>query len=193
MLSFTMYMQTQFTYITKLIPTQIDNIQEHVYINVSDAAVNCNKTGGFFTLNTHQYTSQYKNNRTLSILPVQAHFNSNKYKTKKPIPSNNTVSFKGFLESIETDSTGNAASFHISVDNINFLGCTTVSPSGTGNTGIYIFLHFSTICIISSFSKAQPPLHVCLTSNSTLIRPCLALHQKLPYRTHPVPPGLTQN
>ena len=129
-------MDTKLTYLLKLIPTKIDDIREHTYINVSGAAINSNKTGGFFKLNAPQYTSHYKNNHVLSVLPVHAHFNLNKYKTKKLIPANNTyVSFEGFLEAVETDSSGKATSFHISVDNINFLGRAMVSPSGTGNSG----------------------------------------------------------
>jgi hypothetical protein len=73
---------------------------------MSGAAVNSNNTGGFFEINTPQYTSYYKNDCMLSILPVQAHFNLNKYQTKKPIPSNNTyVSIEGFLEDFETNTT----------------------------------------------------------------------------------------
>ena len=121
----------------QLIPTKNDDIREHAYINVSGAAINSNKTAGVFDINAPQYTSHYKTNRTLSFLPVHAHFNSNKYKSKKPVPSNNTyVSFEGFLETIETDSTGHPTSFHVSVDNINFLGRQTLTPSSTGNTGM---------------------------------------------------------
>ena len=74
--------------IAKLIPTKIDNIQEQVYINISGSAINLNKMCGFFEINASQYTSHYKNNHALSNLPMQAHFNSNKYRTKKPILSN---------------------------------------------------------------------------------------------------------
>ena len=93
------------------------------YINTSSTAINSNKTDGFFDINTPQYTSHFKTNRVLSVLPVQAHFNSNKYRSKKLIPSNNTyVSIEGFLEDIDTNSNGHATWFHISVNNINFLG-----------------------------------------------------------------------
>jgi hypothetical protein len=84
-------------------------MRQQSYINFSGATLNSNKTDGFFQVNAAQYTSHYKNNRALSTLPVQANFNSNKYKTKKPIPSNNTyVAVKGFLEDIKTDSAGQA-------------------------------------------------------------------------------------
>lgn len=103
------------------------------YIYISGAAINSNKTAGFFEVNAAQYTSHYKTNRALSILPIQAHFNSNKYRSKKSIPSNNTyVSLEGFLEDVETDATGQATLFRVSVDNINFLGKATLMPSATG-------------------------------------------------------------
>ena len=110
-------------------------MRERPYVNVSGAAVNSNKTNAVFEVNAPQYTSHYKGNRAQSILPVQAHFNSNKYKSKKPIPSNNTyVSIEGFLDNVDTDCNGRASKFHVSVDNINFLGRATISPSRTGNT-----------------------------------------------------------
>ncbi|HYT42465.1 MAG TPA: hypothetical protein VEP90_08970, partial [Methylomirabilota bacterium] len=105
-------------------------MRQCAYINISSATVNSNKTDGFFEVNATQYTSHYKNNHTLSILPAQANFNSSKYRTKKPILSNNTyVSFEGFLEDIETDSAGHMTVFHISVDNISFLGRAALLPS----------------------------------------------------------------
>jgi hypothetical protein len=111
-------------------------MRHQTYINVSGAAMNSNKTDGFFEVNTAQYTSHYKNDRALSILPIRAHFNSNKYKVKKPIPSNNTyVSMEGFLEDIEIDTTGRVSLFHVSVDNINFLGKATLSPSTSSGIG----------------------------------------------------------
>jgi len=87
---FFVYASTQFVH--QLIPAKTDDLQQQAYINVSGAAVNTNKTDGFFNVNATQYMSYYKNKRTLSTLPVQAHFNSNKYRTKKPIPSNNIYS-----------------------------------------------------------------------------------------------------
>lgn len=100
------------------------------YLNISGAALNSNKSDGTFQVNAAQYTSHYKNNRALSILPVQADLNSNKYRNKKPIPSNNTyVSVEGFLDDIETDTEGHATRFHVSVDNIGFLGRATFPPS----------------------------------------------------------------
>ena len=112
----------------------MDDMREHPYINVSGAALNSNKTDSFFKLNTPQYTSHYKANWNLSILPIQANFNSSKYKTKKPIPSNNTyISIEGFLENVETDSVGLATCFNVSMDNINFLG--RANLSSTTNPG----------------------------------------------------------
>jgi hypothetical protein len=93
------------------------------YIHVSGAAVNSNKTDGFFDLNATQYTSYYKSNRTLSNLPIRAHFDQSKFKAKRPIPSNNTyVSIEGFLRDVDTDASGQATLFNVSIDNISFLG-----------------------------------------------------------------------
>ena len=138
------------TYLKKLIPTNIEDMRERAYINLSGAAINSNKTAGFFKLNAPQYTSHFKHNRALSILPIHANFNSAKYKTKKPVPANNTyVSIEGFLESVETDSAGHACSFHVSVDNINFLGRATISPSAPPITGITF--HALSITVLISF------------------------------------------
>ena len=137
------------------------------YINVSGDALNTNKTARFFSINAAQYTSHYKNNRSQSILPVQAHFNLTKYRTKKPIPSNNTyVSIEGFLEDVNTDSSGQATSFHISVNNINFLGRASLSPSTTGNTG-NSFLSQSQ-SQLKPFLQLPPPLPALPVSSSTL-------------------------
>ena len=170
----------------KLIPTKIDNIRERAYINISGAAINLNKTAGFFKINAPQYTSHYKNNRGLSILPMRAHFNSNKYRIKKPIPSNNTyISFEGFLEAIETDSTGHTMSFHVSVDNINFLGRATVMPSGPGNTGItFISVYVS---ILNTFFQLPQPHPTFRVSNLTSTRPLLAHPLKPPYLNRLLP------
>jgi hypothetical protein len=120
----------------QLIPTKTEELRQQPYIYISGAAINSNKTAGFFEVNAAQYTSHYKTNRALSILPIQAHFNSNKYRSKKSIPSNNTyVSLEGFLEDVETDATGQATLFRVSVDNINFLGKATLMPSATGTVG----------------------------------------------------------
>ncbi|KAN0107268.1 hypothetical protein V8E52_010320 [Russula decolorans] len=124
--------------IIQLIPTKTDDLRQKPYINVSGAALNSNKADGYFEINAPQYTSHYKTNRAQSILPVQAHFNSNKYRTRKPIPSNNTyVSIEGFLEDVETDTSGCAMLFRVSVDNINFLGKAVLSTStvSAGNPG----------------------------------------------------------
>lgn len=165
-------------YIPKLILAKIDDMQERAYINVSGTAINCNKTGGFFEVNVPQYTSQYKANCTLSILPVDVHFNSNKYKTKKPILSNNTyVSIKGFLDNIKTDISGRATAFHISIDNINFLSKAMLSPSSSGNTGH--FFKSSFVFIFNTFTQPPPHLHAHPALSSTLM-PLLQAHQLTP-------------
>jgi hypothetical protein len=89
-----------------------------------------------FEINASQYTSHYKSNKTLSIFPIRAVFNTTKYKFKKPVPSNNSyVSVKGFLAEIETDSNRCALCFLVLVDNINFLGKAPASSSLTGTVG----------------------------------------------------------
>jgi hypothetical protein len=122
-------------------------MQQQAYINVSGAVVNSNKSDdGFFEINAAQYTSHYKDNRPLSVFPVRAHFNLKTYKAKKPIPSDNTyVSVEGFLRDIETDTAGRATRFHMSVDNINFLGraTTTLYPSMAGGLGKAFRFRFS--------------------------------------------------
>ena len=113
------------------------------YVSVSGVAINSNKLDGFFDINASQYTAHYKNDHALSVFPVCTHFNSNKYKTKKPLPSNNSfVYIEGFLENIDYDSTGHATTFHVSVDNISFLGKATVSHSQTDNSGNCLFFLF---------------------------------------------------
>ena len=155
-------------------------MRELPYINVSGMVLNSNKTSGFFDLNAPQYTSHYKYNRSLSILPVQAHFNSNKYKTKKPIPSNNIyVSVEGFLEDVETDSDSHTTTFHVSVDNINFLDCSTLTLSMSGNIGEPY--HSISVSVLITFSKPLQPLGIHRVSNSTSTFPTQCPPPNPPY------------
>jgi len=109
--------------IVQLIPTKTDEVRQPTYINICGAAMNINKPEDSFEVNAGQYTSHYKNNRPLSTLPVRAHFNLNKYRTRTPMPSDNSyVSVEGYLEDVETDSAGHATLFHVLIDNISFLG-----------------------------------------------------------------------
>jgi uncharacterized Fe-S radical SAM superfamily protein PflX len=92
--------------------------------------VNSNKAAGFFNINTAQYTTYYKVDCALSILPIHALFNSNKYKTKKPIPlANMYISVERFLDDVEIDNNRLATRFLITVDNISFLRRAPTSPS----------------------------------------------------------------
>ena len=121
----------------QLIPTKNDDMRHQPFLNVSGAATNSDKSEGVFNINASQYTTHYKTNRALSVLPVRAQFNLNKYKTKKPIPSDNTyVAVEGFLADIDTDSTGHTLLFHIEVDNINFLGKAPISATSTSGQGL---------------------------------------------------------
>lgn len=114
-------------------------------------------------------------NHMLSILPVHAHFNSNKYKTKKPIPSNNIyVPIKGFLDAINTDSSGRATTFHVSVDNINFLGKLTLFLSAMGNTGNFFYSLF--VFMLNTITQLHLHLRIHSILNSILM-PLLWAHQ----------------
>ena len=109
-------------HISQLVQVIIENLQQQVYLNISDTVMNSNKTRHFFQVYTTQYATYYKHNRLLLILPVHASFNSNKYKSKKPIPSNNTyITFDSKLVDVQVNSAGKICFLHVSVDNINFL------------------------------------------------------------------------
>ena len=134
----------------QLIPTFAPETRQISFLNISGVAVRSNKTDGFFNIDAAQYTTNYKTNRNLSVLPVRMTFNSNKYKNKKPIPSNNTyVSVEGVLYDFETDTNGQATRFWLSVDNISFLGrastlpSTSASPSSRGLPFFILFFFFT--------------------------------------------------
>jgi hypothetical protein len=128
------------------------------YLNVFGAVTHSDKTDGVFDINVTQYESHYKTNRTLSVLPVRAEFNLNKYKTKKPIPSDNTyVAFEGFLADIDTDTTGHAFLFHIEVDNVNFLGKAPISATCTSGHGRSCACFTPSSLLNNSFPKGSKP------------------------------------
>ena len=153
-------------------------MQHHAYVNVSSAIVNSNKTEESFEINAPRYTSYYKNNCTLSMLPVQAYFNFSKYRTKKPILSNNTyVSIKGFLDNVETDTSGHATTFHVSIDNINFLGRAALPQLASSTSdkcfkSIDVFIVSLTMTILQYY---HPSLHGLCSLNSILM--CLSQAQ----------------
>jgi len=122
--------------IVKLIPATTNDMRVQPYMIVSGATFNSNKTDGFFDVNAAQYTSYYKSNCTLSNLPVRGHFDLNKFKAKRPIPSNNTyVSIEGFLRDVETDMMGQATLFNMSIENISFLGRAVLPASMAAGQG----------------------------------------------------------
>jgi hypothetical protein len=95
------------TFLSQLIPTDSTDTRQVAFINISGKAFNSNKTNGSFEINASQYTSHYKSNKSLSVLPIRAVFKTAKYKMKKPVPSDNTyVSVEGVLAKIESDSNG---------------------------------------------------------------------------------------
>jgi hypothetical protein len=79
--------------------------------------------------------SYYKENCNLSTFPIHAHFDKNHYKNKKPLPTHNSnVVVEGFLKRIETTpSMGEVSLFHVSVDNLHFLGKAVLSPNNGAN------------------------------------------------------------
>ena len=163
-------------------------MRQQVYINVSGAAVNSNKDNGFFEVNATQYTSHYKNDdRSLSTLPVRAHFNTSRYKNKMPIPFDNTyVTVEGFLENVETDTAGHATTFHMSVDNISFLGRANLSPSKLSDLGE----HFNSISIskwVMTSSVQDLPLPRGLPASNTILTCHCQVH---PLKLQPVVPLL---
>jgi hypothetical protein len=131
--------------ILQLIPLNVPDPMQQSFINVTGCVLNSNKADGIFDIDARQYTTLYKNT---SSLPVRAHFNSTKYKGKKPTPSDKTfVSVEGALLNVETDPAGHVERFIITVDYITFLGKATVFPPPPTSTGT------------SSFSSPHPFSH----------------------------------
>jgi hypothetical protein len=108
------------------------DIRRTPYITLSGATFN--KTDNSFDINAAQYTSFYKAQRNLSMLPIRAHFDEVRYKKKKPLPANNTyVAVDGFLNDVDMDpNTGIPSIFHINIDNISFLGKAVLPTVGQG-------------------------------------------------------------
>ena len=102
--------------------------------------------------------------------PCSSPFNLNKYRTKKPVPLNNTyVSIEGFLKDVEIDFSGRANAFCVSVDNINhFLGKPPLLPLVSGNTSIvlkYLFVFIlNTVMQRPPCHHSHPALNLILTS-----------------------------
>jgi len=122
---------------------------------------------------------------------VQANFNLSKYRTKKPILSNNTyVSFEGFLEDIETDSAGRVTVFHISVDNISFLSRAALLPSTGGSLGEHFYKIRQSTLGITPLAQ-DPPLPPNPRVSNLILMPHLQAHppklqsQVLPPLTRP--------
>ena len=115
----------------QLILCMEDVIYRAPYITVSGAAVNTDRSQGVFECNALQYTTFFKDHVHLSTLPICAHFDNNRYKNKKPIPSNNSfIAVEGFVLQIELDpDTGQVSFFHVAAENITFLGKGTNSTT----------------------------------------------------------------
>lgn len=109
----------------QLIATEVPNPRHRPYLSITGPATNINSNDAVFTIDAFQYTSQLKDDRKSSVLPVRAHIPDNpRYKDKKkPIPSKNSyVSVVGFLSRIDISASGFAEQFHMDVDSITFLG-----------------------------------------------------------------------
>ena len=115
----------------QLILCMEDVIYWALYITVSGAAVNTDRSQGVFECNALQYTTFFKDHVHLSTLPIRAHFDNNRYKNKKPIPSNNSfIAVEGFVLQIELNpDTGQVSFFHVAAENITFLGKGTNSTT----------------------------------------------------------------
>jgi hypothetical protein len=110
----------------QLIPSSPD-VRQCVYISFS--GVSFNKLDTSFDITPSQYVSFYKKDRALSKIPIRAHFNEVRYKTKIPLPANGSnVSVEGFLTQVELDSDGQPSLLHVQIDNINFLGRAVIAP-----------------------------------------------------------------
>ena len=139
----------------QLIPSNEDAMRRPPYLTVSGAALNCNTQEGFFDCNAPQYTSFYRDRRHLSMLPIRAYFDDVRYKNRKPVPSNNTyICVEGFVTHVDIDlDNGQVSLFHMSTDNINFLG-KAVLPSGpSSNQGTYDI--FSNLKSNNSFTASS--------------------------------------
>jgi hypothetical protein len=123
----------------QLIRCTEDVMRRSPYITISGPAFNADMTEGVFDCNAAQYTTFYKDRRQLSTLPIRAHFDNIRYKTKRPVPSNNTyVVIEGFLESVDFDLTdGHPSLFHIGTENISFLGKAVLPNPPRTHQGIF--------------------------------------------------------
>jgi hypothetical protein len=118
----------------QLIPSTESIMRHPPYITFSGTAFNCAESS--LDVNVPQYTSFFKSQRSLSTFPVCAHFDEVQYKNKKPLLSNNTyVAVEGFITEVEMDSdTAQPSLFHVSIDNISFLG-KAILPATHGGQG----------------------------------------------------------
>ncbi|KAI0291972.1 hypothetical protein BC826DRAFT_1105697 [Russula brevipes] len=102
-------------------------LAEHTPTGVfSGICTDSNKADGSFHITASQYTTFHRalNARACSVLTICAHFDAGRYKSKKPIPAQNTyVSIQGLLTHFDVDSvTLKPTVFHLSVENISFMG-----------------------------------------------------------------------
>ena len=105
-------------------------MRDQPYLFLSSVASDVNETDSSFDLITKQYTTYYKTEPDSSILPIRAHFNSNKFKKNKPpVKDNYNVGVLGFLDDVDTEPSGEAVLFHVAIEIVNFIRPINVSPS----------------------------------------------------------------
>lgn len=128
------------TFLCKLIPANAD--PRHLAWVHGSGTVNKSDDKSCFDLDPAQYTSALKEfkstNPTASTLPLHCIIpDSPRYKNKKPVPRVGTmVSFEGYLCSRMTNSeTGQTERFHIDIQNVNFMGRSSV-PQPAPDTGL---------------------------------------------------------
>lgn len=125
--------------IGQLIPATGCDPRQRPWLSVTGVATNINSKDATFDIDAFQYThgvaEATKDNRKAGVLPIRAIIpDSARYKTKKPIPSQNSyVAVVGFLSRFDLAENGYPDRFHIDVENVTFLG-KSVLPARPANT-----------------------------------------------------------
>ncbi|KAI0281750.1 hypothetical protein BC826DRAFT_321175 [Russula brevipes] len=133
----------------QLIPIDISLTDQRPYCEVSGTCHDCDKTDSTFRISTSQYTSFVPiiGSHTASPLTFVAHFDDKHYKSKKPMPSNDTiVTVRGFLTGYNDHlpSDKRPTTFDLDVNNIVFLGKNARLPPPSGTCSIpAVHFHFN--------------------------------------------------
>ncbi|RDB29439.1 hypothetical protein Hypma_015706 [Hypsizygus marmoreus] len=110
-----------------LIAADVEDAKHLPYIQVSGTVKNIKTDDATFEIDAAQYTTPLKDKRGDSTFPLHVFIPSSpRYKTK-PVPKpNSTVFVTGFLTGTDISQSGEANRFHIEMDNITFLGRSTL-------------------------------------------------------------------